>query len=139
MSVSSDAELRELLGLQTVAVVGCSSTPGEDAHDVPDYLIGRGYDVVPINPDADEVFDRPAYDSLGAVPDDVQFDVVAVFHPNDDVDAIVDTVVERDDAKVLWLQRGITAPDAVRRAERAGVHVVHGRCMRTEHQRLVAR
>ena len=135
MSVSSDAELRELLGLRTVAVIGCSSTPGEDAHEVPDYLIGRGYDVVPVNPAADEVFDQPAYDSLRTVPDDVDLDVVAVFHPNDDVDA----VVERDDVKVLWLQRGISAPDAVRRAERAGIHVVHDRCMRTEHQRLVAR
>jgi len=38
MPVESDTELREILRAETVAVVGCSSTPVKDAHEIPKYL-----------------------------------------------------------------------------------------------------
>ena len=67
MSVESDDELREILCLDTVAVVGCSATPGKDAHEVPKYLRRNGYDVLPVNPYADEIFGRATFDSLDDV------------------------------------------------------------------------
>lgn len=136
MPVESDAELRELLGLRTVAVVGCSTTPGKDAHEIPEYLVEHGYDVIPVNPNAEEVLGRPAYDSLSEV--DEEIDVVDVFRPSDEVAGIVDEVLDREDVKVLWLQLRISDPDAEARAEEAGVHVVVDRCMKVEHQRLHA-
>lgn len=135
MPIDSDAELREVLGFGTVAVVGCSSTPGEAAHDVPQYLIEHGYDVVPVNPHADEVFGREAYDSLGEVDEEV--DVVEVFRPSDEVAAIVEEALERDDVKVVWTQIGIGDDEAAARAESAGLRVVQDRCMRVEHRRLI--
>jgi predicted CoA-binding protein len=53
MPVDSDEQLSEILDLEAVAVVGCSTTPGKDAHDVPRYLLDHGYDVIPVNPFAD--------------------------------------------------------------------------------------
>jgi predicted CoA-binding protein len=135
MPVTSDAELREILGLERVAVVGCSTTPGKDAHGVPKYLIEHGYDVVPVNPHADEIFDREAYDSLADVPGEV--DTVDVFRPSDEVAGIVDAALERDDVKVVWTQLGIRDDAAAEKAEAAGKRVVQDRCMRIEHQRLV--
>lgn len=136
MPVESDAELRELLGLRTVAVVGCSTTPGKDAHEIPRYLTEHGYDVIPVNPNAEEVLGRPAYDSLSAVEEDV--DIVDVFRPSEEVAGLVDETLGRDDVKVLWLQLGISDRDAETRAEKSGVHVVSDRCMKVEHQRLHA-
>ncbi|WP_331232522.1 CoA-binding protein [Natronorarus salvus] len=136
MPVESDAELRELLGLRTVAVVGCSATPGKDAHEIPKYLEERGYDVIPVNPNAEEVFGKRAYDSLSAVEEGI--DLVNVFRPSEEVSGIVDEALERTNLTAIWLQLGITDPDATARAERAGLHVVADRCMKVEHQRLVA-
>lgn len=138
MPVESDAELRELLGLRTVAVIGCSTTPEKDAHEAPAYLLEHGYEVIPINPNAEEVFGREAYDSLADVPEDVGVDIVDVFRPSEEVDGIVDDVLEREDVRVLWLQLGVSDPEAERRAEDAGIHVVSDRCMKIEHQRLHA-
>ena len=39
MAVSTDAGVRDVLDVDTIAVVGCSSTPGKAAHDVPKYLV----------------------------------------------------------------------------------------------------
>lgn len=135
MPVEADAELRDILGKETVAVVGCSSTPGKAAHEIPTYLKRQGYDIVPVNPNAEEVLGRPTYDSLDAVEETI--DIVDVFRPSDEVAGIVDAAVARDDVDVVWLQLGIHDEDAVGRAEAAGLRVVQDRCMKPEHKRLV--
>lgn len=131
----NDPELREFLGLERIAVVGCSATPGKDAHEVPKYLLEKDYDIVPVNPTTDEIFGRVAYDDLAEVP--APIDIVLVFRPSEAVPGIVDAILERDDVTVLWLQLGIDHPAATERAEAAGRHVVSDRCMRYEHRRLV--
>jgi len=136
MPITDDEELREILDLDRVAVVGCSTTPGKDAHEIPKYLLERGYDVVPVNPFADEIFGRECYDSLAEVPGDV--DIVDVFRPSEEVADIVDAALARDDDAVIWLQLGIHDDDAVARAESAGQRVVQDRCMKPTHRSLLA-
>ncbi|MFC7076073.1 CoA-binding protein [Haloarcula halophila] len=135
MPVTDEAGLREILELDRVAVVGCSTTPGKDAHEIPKYLIEQGYDVVPVNPFADEIFGREAYDSLADVPGEI--DIVDVFRPSEEVSGIVDEVLDRDDVEVVWLQLGIHDDEAVERAEAAGLRVVQDRCMKPTHQQLL--
>ncbi|WP_254767360.1 CoA-binding protein [Salinilacihabitans rarus] len=135
MPVESDDELREILDAETIAVVGCSSTPGKPAHGVPAYLREQGYEVIPVNPYADEIFDRPAYDSLAEVDEEV--DVVDVFRPSEEVSGIVDEAIEREDAGAVWTQLGIEDDEAAERAEEAGKRVVQDRCMKVEHRRLL--
>jgi uncharacterized protein len=135
MPIEGDDELRDVLELDTVAVVGCSSTPGKDAHEIPKYLRDHGYEVVPVNPYADEIFGRDAADSLGDV--DEEIDIVDVFRPSEEVSEIVDAVLERDDVDVVWTQLGIRDDDAAKRAEDAGKRVVQDRCMKVEHGRLM--
>ena len=134
MPVTDDDELRAILDHETVAVVGCSSTPGKDAHEIPRYLREHGYEVIPVNPHADEIFDREAYDSLADV--DEEIDIVDVFRPSDEVSGIVDAALDRDDAPVIWTQLGIRDEAATERAEADGRQVVEDRCMKVEHQRL---
>jgi predicted CoA-binding protein len=139
MPVTDDAGLRELLDLRRIAVVGCSSTPGKAAHDVPAYLADHGYEIHPVNPFADEILGRAAVDSLSAV--EATVDLVDVFRPSDEVPGIVDEAIDRTETRgdldALWLQRGITHDEAVARAEAAGLAVVQDRCLKVEHQRLV--
>lgn len=137
MPVTDDEEVREILEYRTVAVVGCSATPPKDAHRIPAYLLDQGYNVLPVNPNHDTVLGRPAYDSLREVEEEI--DIVDVFRPSPEVAAIADQALERGDVKVIWLQLGIHDDDAVARAENAGIRVVQDRCMKPEHQRLVAR
>lgn len=136
MPVKSEGELREILDMDRVAVVGCSTTPGKAAHDIPNYLLDQGYDVVPVNPFADEIFGREAYDSLADVPGEV--DIVDVFRPSEEVADIVAAALDRDDDAVIWLQLGIHDDEAVERAEDAGRRVVQDRCMKPTHQQLLA-
>jgi len=134
MPVTDDEELRSILDYKRVAVVGCSTTPGKDAHDIPRYLDRQGYEILPVNPYADEIFGQEAYDSLAELPGDI--DIVEVFRPSEEVSGIVDEVLDRGGVTVVWLQLGIHDDEAVARAEDAGLRVVQDRCMKPEHQRL---
>jgi predicted CoA-binding protein len=134
MPVTDDDELRAILDHETIAVVGCSSTPGKDAHEIPRYLREHGYEVIPVNPHADEIFDREADDSLADVDEEV--DIVDVFRPSDEVSAIIDVALDREDSPVIWTQLGIRDEEATERAEADGRQVVEDRCMKVEHQRL---
>jgi len=120
MPVESDDALQEILDADTIAVVGCSTTPGKAAHDVPAYLQKQGYRIVPVNPFADEILGERACDSLTDVPDEI--DVVDVFRPSEEVEGIVDETLERDDVTAVWLQLGIEDDEAAQRAEDAGPH-----------------
>ncbi|RXK51442.1 CoA-binding protein [Halorientalis pallida] len=135
MPVETDDELREMLDLDTIAVVGCSSTAGKAAHDIPAYMQRHGYEIVPVNPYADEVLGRTAVDSLADV--EVEIDIVDVFRPSEEVPGIVDAVLDRDDVQVVWMQLGIEDDAAAARAEDAGLDVVQDRCLKVEHRRLV--
>ncbi len=136
MPVTDADRLREILEYGTVAVVGCSSTPGKDAHEIPKYLQRQGYQIIPVNPYADEILGKHAYDALSDVEEDI--DIVDVFRPSEEVAGIVDQALERDDVAVIWLQLGIHDDEAVAKAEAAGLEVVQDRCMKPTHRRLAA-
>ncbi|WP_418284816.1 CoA-binding protein [Halorubrum sp. DTA46] len=138
MPLTDDADLDRLLDAETIAVIGCSTTPGKAAHDIPAYLQQQGYRVIPVNPFADEILGEHAYDALADVEEDV--DIVNVFRPSEEVPEILDAVRERHaargDATAAWLQLGISHDDAATAAESDGIEVVQDRCMKVEHRRL---
>lgn len=134
MPTSDDDTIRTILDYDTIAVVGCSSTPGKDAHEIPKYLDAHGYTVIPVNPFADEILDREAYDSLSDI--DREIDVVDVFRPSEEVAGIVDEVCDRTDVRAVWLQLGIRDDEAGQRIEDSGRQFIQDRCLKVEHQRL---
>ena len=140
MVTVTDETLEAVLDRETIAVVGCSTTPGKAAHDVPAYLQRHGYEIIPVNPFADAVLGERAFDAVGDIPADFEVDVVDVFRPSEEVAGIVDDVLARreavGDADVLWLQLGIHDEEATDRAEAAGLTVIADRCLKVEHARL---
>lgn len=130
-----DEEIRQALGYRRIAVVGMSRDPEKPARKVPEFLLRKGYEVIPVNPHADAILGRRAYPSLRAV--DVPVEVVEIFRPAGDVPSIVDEAVARGDVRVIWMQEGIRHPEAAERARRHGLKVIEDRCMYKEYVRLV--
>ncbi|MGQ0535706.1 MAG: CoA-binding protein, partial [Methanobacteriota archaeon] len=95
-----------------------------------------GYRIFPVNPTASEIAGLIAHPKLSAVP--VRIDLVQVFRPAAEAPAIV-TDAARIGAKTVWLQTGLTSPEAREIAAKTGLRYVEDRCMRTEHRRLVAK
>jgi len=135
-ALPSDAELRSLLSdARTIAIVGLSSKQDRDSYEIGEYLQGKGYRIVPVNPKETEVLGERAYASLDDVPAEIAIDVVDVFRRAEDTPPIAEAAVRRG-AKVLWFQDGIVNEDARRIAEAAGLTVIMGVCIRRTRRRL---
>jgi uncharacterized protein len=118
---------------KTVAMVGLSANWSRPSYFAAKYLLDKGYDVIPVNPNYDEVLGQKCYPDLESI--DRQVDIVDLFQRSEAVPAFVNPAVEMG-AKTLWLQLGITNPEAEATARAAGLEVIVDRCMKIEFARL---
>jgi predicted CoA-binding protein len=133
-----DEEMKEILySCKTVAVVGISPKVDRPSYDVAAYLKSKGYRIIPVRPNGEEIMGEKVYPSLMEIPREIEIDVVAVFRKSEDVPPVVEEATRRG-AKVIWMQEGIINLEAETKAEKAGVKVVMDRCMKKEHQRLLS-
>lgn len=133
--MNDDKLMKEILtSARTVASVGLSSNPEKESYWVASYLKDHGYQIIPVNPTADEILDEKAYPDLASVP--LKIDVVQVFRKSEDVPPVVEDAI-RAGAKVVWMQEGIVNEQAAQRAREAGLQVVMDACMRANHRRLI--
>ena len=136
MPLTTDADIAALLtSARTIAMVGASDRPDRPSYGVMEFLKGRGYRVIPVNPaiTGQHILGEYVWDSLDQLG--MQIDIVDIFRGSDAVGAIVDEAV-RVGAKAIWMQLGVINPEAAARAEAAGLQVVMDHCPKVEIKRL---
>lgn len=128
-------DIRKMLAhVQTIAVVGFTKDPVKAGNYVSEYLHDAGFRIIPVNPSVDVAWGEPAYASLRDIPDPV--DLVLVFRRSSFCPEVArDVLAMAHRPQVLWLQSGITSPEARDIAEAAGVDYVENRCLMVEHRR----
>jgi uncharacterized protein len=120
---------------QTWAVVGCSPDPYRDSNRIAALLQSRGFRVIPVNPNADEILGERCVAGVHDIDEPV--DVVDIFRRSSEAGAHVDEAIAIG-AKAVWLQLGVIDPAAAERARAAGLRVVMDRCPAIELPRLSA-
>jgi predicted CoA-binding protein/uncharacterized damage-inducible protein DinB len=130
MSRSVEEILRDS---STVAVVGASRDPEKPGGRVPPLLQKRGFRVIPVSPAEGQLFGEAVRESVADI--DQTVDIVEVFRPAEEAPGIA-LAAAAIGARVLWLQEGITSPEAKRIAEEAGMDYVEDLCLDVESQRL---
>lgn len=135
------AEFSEILeSAKNIAVVGCSNNPGRTSHSISRYLISAGYNVIPVNPNHDEILGQVCYPSVQAIPKDVTIDIVNIFrrpaHTADMVRDVLERIKETDESPVIWTQIGVSSNEANQLSEEAGLPYVKNRCIMVEHARF---
>ncbi len=136
-------DIRDILTkYRTISVVGLSKDPTKYSNVVATYLKNHEYRIIPVNPTADEVLGEKCYESLLAIPEDIQknVEIVDVFRRPEDVPPVVEQAVKMkeryDKPYVVWMQLGIINEQAAITAREAGIIVVMNKCLMQEHRRL---
>ena len=129
----SDDQIRDILSLKKVAVIGMSKNSSKAAHYVPKYLSDNGYDITPVNPTTEEILGKKCFNSVSEINEEIE--IVDIFRPSDQVLPFVQEAIKKK-PKVIWLQEGIHNSEAEELARKEGIKVVYNRCMLAEHQRL---
>lgn len=132
--MDSDAIRGLLLGTRRIALVGASLNPARPSHGVMRFLLGRGYEVVPVNPGhAGESLHGQRV--VATLDEAAPFDMLDLFRASAHVLAPVRDAI-RLGAKSVWMQLGVVNAAAAAEAEKAGLAVVMNRCPAIEWPRL---
>jgi predicted CoA-binding protein len=120
----------EFLANDRIAVTGVSrNAKDHGSNTVYKRLRDRGYDVVAVNPNADEVEGDPCYHDLASIPDGVEAVVIGTKPERAEA-----TVQECADLGIdhVWMHKGPGAgsvsPDAAAYGREHGIQVIDGGC-----------
>ena len=134
----TDEEIHQLLlDTKVIAVVGLSANPERASNQVAWYLHHQGYRLFGVNPACpeQELFGGvPMLASLDEVPEPI--DIVDVFRRPEYTPGVARDAVAVG-ARALWLQLGISNPEARAIATEAGLPYVEDRCLKVDHTRLL--
>jgi uncharacterized protein len=136
MSLTIDAEIAALLGeTRTIAMVGASNRPDRASYGVMEFLLVKGYHVIPVNPalTGETIHGERVMASLADVAEPI--DMVDIFRNGEAAGAVVDEAIAAG-AKAIWMQLDVINEAAAARAEAAGLKVVMDRCPKIEIGRL---
>ena len=130
-----EKEKAVLTSCHVIAVVGLSPDPGRPSYHVASYLQEKGYRIIPVNPQTDNILGETCYPDLVSIPEKI--DAVDIFRRADEVPLIVEQAIKIG-ARAVWMQEGVVNEAAARRAANAGLLVIMDRCMLKEHRRTIA-
>jgi uncharacterized protein len=124
---------------KAIAMVGASAATNRPSYFAMKYLLGKGYQVIPVNPTlaGKEILGRKVHASLGELQGPV--DIVDIFRNAAAALEIVREAIRLRDKlrlQVIWMQLGVRNDEAAAEAEAAGLKVVMNRCPKIEYGRL---
>lgn len=121
--------IEDFLAQKRIAMVGVSRKKADFSASLFKELCNRGYDVVPVNPNATEVLGRRCYARLQDIHPPVE--AALLMTPATLTDAVVKECAEAG-IKRVWMYRargqGAVTPEAVAFCREHGISVVPGQC-----------
>lgn len=126
-----------LRSVHTIAVVGASPNHSRPSHGVMDFLLSRGYHVIPVNPGhaGKQILGQTVVGHLCDIDEPV--DMVEVFRAPSQLSGVVDEVLALEPRPaVIWGEYGVRDDAAAEKAEAAGLRVVMDRCPVSEYPKL---
>ena len=121
--------IQDFLGQKRFAIVGVSRRPEDFSRAVLREFRQRGYDAVPVNPEAREIEGQPCYARLQEIEPAV--DGALFMTPPALTDKVISDCAEAGIQRV-WLYRatgkGAVSADAIKFCEANGISVIAGEC-----------
>lgn len=112
-----------------IALVGASKNPTKYGNIILKDLLSKGFEVLPVNPNYDEIEGVRCYRSVRELPKDV--DVIVFVVPPKVGLQVAKEAVEAG-FKKLWFQPGAESEEIKEFLERAGVEYSFGKCIMVE-------
>lgn len=126
-----------LHSVKTIALTGASQNPDRPSHGVMQFLLSKGYHVIPVNPGqaGKEILGQKVYARLADIPEPI--DMVDVFRAKEYLASVVnEAILLSPRPKVIWGQLSVRDDTAAAKAEAYGIKMVMDRCPAIEYPRL---
>lgn len=121
--------IQDFLSAKRIAMVGISRNPKDFSDRLFEEFCRQGYDMVPVNPSAQELHARKCFPRLQAI--DPPVEAVLLMTPPAVTEAVIGDCIEAHIRRV-WMYRagsqGAVSEAAVQKCLEAGIRVVPGEC-----------
>lgn len=130
---ASMQEIREFLkSPKTLAIVGASTKEAKAGYYVPEFLMKRGWSIIPINPFAEEILGQKTVDDLDNL--DQSVDGVIIYRNAEAAAKEAKKAVNKG-IPWIWLPEGVKSEEAKEAAEE--LHYVEDKCPKALIQRWI--
>ncbi|WP_048147765.1 CoA-binding protein [Palaeococcus ferrophilus] len=115
--------------VRKIAIVGASPNPDKYGNIILRDLLGKGFEVLPVNPKHEEIEGLKCYRDVKELPGDVDV-IVFVVPPKAGLNVAKEAV--EAGFKRLWFQPGAESDEIARLLDGEGVEYSFGRCIMVE-------
>ncbi|GAB1451855.1 CoA-binding protein [Draconibacterium sp.] len=119
-------EIQKFLAPRKMAIAGASRNVQKFGGSVFKELLENGFELYPVNPNADEILGVKCYKSVDDLPPDVEY--LYIVTPKYETELVANAAV-RKAMKMVWIQRQSDTPNAILTIEKAGIPLVYDKCI----------
>lgn len=123
---STKQKIDELLSSEKIALVGVSRNKKKFGYVSYKTLIEKGYNILPVNPNANEIDGRKCFKSISDLPSDVES--VIIMTPKEYTDEVLGKAIKKG-IKNIWVQQMSDTKNTIGIAEEYQKEIVTGKCI----------
>ena len=118
-------QIEEFIAIESIAMVGVSRNPKKFGFAAFKELKDKGMNIIPVNPQADEILGERSYRDLKSLPDEVKGLIILTQKSQT---AVVKEAREKG-LKQIWIQQMSDSKDALKELEGSGINYISGECI----------
>jgi predicted CoA-binding protein len=118
-----EQKIEQFFASPAIGVVGASDDPEKYGHKCYVALLTHNVKAYPINPKAKTILGNPAFPDIKSLPEKIT--AINVITPPPVTAKVVDDAIAAG-IKTIWMQPGAEETGAIKKAEKAGIAVIHG-------------
>lgn len=119
-------QIEEFIAAQPIAMVGASRNPKKFGFAAFRELREKGMNLIPVNPNAEEIHQVKAVHSLAELPPEVRS--LIIMTRKEKTAAVVREAKERG-IRNIWIQQSSESPEAIRELEGSGINYITNQCI----------
>jgi predicted CoA-binding protein len=119
-------QINEFLDSQPIALVGVSRNSKKFGYTAFKELKEKGMNIIPVNPQADEIMGEKSYPNVKMLPSEVQS--IIVFTKKDKTASVIRDAKEKG-IKQVWIQQMADSKEALAELKDSGINFITGECI----------
>ena len=109
-----------------LAIAGASRNTKKFGHGIFKELLSKGYEVIPVNPNATEIDGVKCYHNVSEIPGEVKS--LLIVTPKEETDGVLREAINKGIANI-WVQQMSETEDTIKIAEEYQVDIIHKKCI----------
>jgi hypothetical protein len=119
-------QINEFIDSQPLALVGVSRNPKKFGYVAYKELKDKGMNIVPVNPEADQIMGEKSYRNVTMLPPEVKG--IIIFTKKEKTAAVVKEAREKG-IRQIWIQQMADSKDAIEELRGSDINYITGECI----------